>query len=173
MANARLYESWGHLTQALKTGRRQSENNEAGDLFAALYADPERLRGFLPAMSGVSAGAAKAIADKFPWSNYRSFVDVGAAQGMVPVTIAAAHPHLSGGGFDLPQVGPIFEAFVASHGLSDRLRFHPGDFFADPLPRADVIVMGAYSSRLGFCAETRASQEGLRRPAGGRRPHRL
>jgi hypothetical protein len=142
MANARLYASWGHLTEALKTGHRQSENKEEGDLFAALYADPERLRGFLCAMSGVSAGAAKAIAMKFPWGNYKSFIDVGAAQGMVPVTIARAHPHLSGGGFDLPQVRPVFEAFVAANGLSDRLTFQPGDFFADPLPKTDVIVMG-------------------------------
>lgn len=142
MANARLYESWGHLTEALKTGRRQSENKEQDDMFAALYADSERLRGFLSAMSGVSAGAANAIADKFPWKDYRTFVDVGAAQGMVPVTVARAHPHLSGGGFDLPQVGPIFEEFVAENGLADRLRFHAGDFFADPLPQADVIVMG-------------------------------
>lgn len=142
MANARLYESWGHLTEALKTGERQSEGKGAADFFAAIYADPARLRGFLAAMSGVSAGAANAIADKFPWRDYRSFIDVGAAQGMVPVTLARAHPHLIGGGFDLPQVGPVFEAFVAANGLSDRLRFHAGDFFADPLPSADVIVMG-------------------------------
>ena len=83
MANARLYESWGRLSEALKTGRRQSEDQDASDLFAALYADPQRLRGFLSAMSGVSAGAAQAIADKFSWRDYRTFVDVGAAQGMV------------------------------------------------------------------------------------------
>jgi SAM-dependent methyltransferase len=142
MANARLYESWGHLSEALKTGKRQSENKEEGDLFAALYADPARLRGFLAAMSGVSAGAANAIADKFPWSRYKSFVDIGAAQGMVPATIARAHPHLTGGGFDLPQVKPIFEEFVAAHRLADRLRFYAGDFFADPLPAADVLIMG-------------------------------
>jgi precorrin-6B methylase 2 len=142
MANARLYESWGHLSQALKTGRRQSENQDETDFFAALYADPNRLRGFLAAMSGVSAGAAQAIAEKFPWRDYKTFVDVGAAQGMVPVTIARAHPHLSGAGFDLPQVGPIFEEFVAANGLADRLRFHPGDFFNDALPKTDVIVMG-------------------------------
>jgi hypothetical protein len=142
MANARLYASWGHLTEALRTGKRQSENREQGDLFAALYADPDRLRGFLSAMSGVSAGAAHAIAETFPWAQYNSFVDIGAAQGMVPVTIARAHPHLRGGGFDLPQVEPIFSQFVAANGLSDRLRFHPGDFFADPLPQADVLVMG-------------------------------
>ena len=108
MANARLYPSWSFLTDSLKTGQRQSENKEEGDLFAALYSDPKRLRGFLTAMSGISAGPAQAIADKFIWKDYKTFVDVGAAQGIVPVTVARAHPHLSGGGFDLPQVGADF-----------------------------------------------------------------
>jgi hypothetical protein len=51
---------------------------------------------------------------------------------------ARAHPHLSGIGFDLPPVGPVFEAFITAAGLEDRVRFAAGDFFADPLPLADV-----------------------------------
>ena len=85
---------------------------------------------------------ARALARKFPWDNYKTFVDIGAAQGAVPVEVALAHPHLSGGGFDLPPVGPIFNEYVASFGLSDRLRFFPGSFFTDPLPSADVLIMG-------------------------------
>lgn len=142
MANARLFSSWNSLTEALKTGERQSENKGEEDFFAAIYSNPERLRGFLTAMSGISAGPAQAIAEKFPWRNYKSFVDVGAAQGVVPVTLARVHPHLTGGGFDLPPVKPIFEEFVARHGFAERLRFHEGDFFADDLPKADVIIMG-------------------------------
>ena len=143
MLNARLYGFWGSLTEALRTGEPQNEAKGGGaDLFAALYADPERLRNFLAAMSGISAGAAQAMAAKFPWKDYTSFVDIGAAQGVVPVTLARAHPHLAAGGFDLPQVQPIFEAFVAKNGLADRVTFHAGDFFKDDLPAADVIIMG-------------------------------
>jgi hypothetical protein len=142
MVNARLYNLWGSLTEALKTGQNQSEAKGAKDLFAALYADPEKLRGFLAAMSGVSFGAAQAIAARFPWQDYKSFADIGAAQGMVPVTIARAHPHLSGAGFDLPEVRPVFEDFVAQHGLSGRVKFLAGSFFTDPLPEADVLIMG-------------------------------
>jgi O-methyltransferase domain len=39
-------------------------------------------------------------------------------------------------------VGPFIEEFVARAGLSDRLRFYPGDFFVDELPSADVLIMG-------------------------------
>ena len=79
MANARLYESWGSLTEALKTGRNQNEAKDSGDVFTELYADPDRLRGFLAAMSGVSLAAAQAIAAKFPWQDYKTFVDIGTA----------------------------------------------------------------------------------------------
>ena len=52
------------------------------------------------------------------------------------------NPHLAGIGFDLPEVAPVFEEYVEHHGLLARVRFQPGSFFTDPLPRADVIMMG-------------------------------
>ncbi|HSV08346.1 MAG TPA: methyltransferase, partial [Candidatus Binatus sp.] len=143
MLNSRLYGFWASLTEALRTGQPQNEaKSGGGDLFAALYSDPVRLRLFLQAMTGVSLGAARAMAQKFPWQNYQTFIDVGAAQGGLPVQVALANAHLTGGGFDLPVVGPIFQEYVASFGLSDRLHFQAGDFFTDPLPGADVLVMG-------------------------------
>ena len=142
MAAVRLYPFWGSLTEALRTGAPQNEAKSGGDLFTALYADPERLRGFLNAMTGVSMGSARAIAAKFPWQKYQTFIDVGGAQGCVPVQVALAHEHLSGGEFDLPQVGPIYADYVRSFGLDMRLKFHAGDFFRDPLPQADVLIMG-------------------------------
>ena len=143
MTNARLYPFWGSLTEALRTGQPQNEaKGGEEDFFTALYADPARLKGFLEAMTGISLGAAIAIANKFPWDRYETFIDVGTAQGGLPVQVALAHGHLSGGGFDLPAVGPVFEEYVDKHGLSDRLHFYPGDLFEDPLPEADVLVMG-------------------------------
>lgn len=142
MCNARLYPFWGSLTEGLRTGMPQNEAKQGGNFFAALYADPVRLEGFLKAMTGLSIGAAVAIAKRFPWKQYQTFVDVGCAQGGVPVQIALAHPHLTGGGMDLPVVQPIFEAYVCEHGLDKRLQFHPGDFFSGPLPPADVMMMG-------------------------------
>jgi hypothetical protein len=144
MANARIYGFWGHLTEALRTGRQQNESktDPSSSPFQALYADPARLRSFLQGMTGISLGAAKVIAQKFPWRDYKTFVDIGGAQGALPVQVCLAHSHLTGANFDLPVVGPIFDDYAASFGLSQRLRFLPGDFFKDPLPQADVLVMG-------------------------------
>lgn len=142
MANLRLYPFWGSLTEALQTGRPQNEAKSGGNLFEAVYADAARLEGFLKAMTGISLGAARAIAQKFPWRDYKTFVDVGCAQGAVPVQLALAHKHLTGSGYDLPKVSPIFEAYVEENNLSDRVKFQPGDFFRDIIPHADVIIMG-------------------------------
>jgi hypothetical protein len=142
MANARLYHFWGSLTEGLKTGRPQNEAKSGGNFFETLYAEPLRLEGFLSAMTGLSLGAARAIAQKFPWSDYKTFIDIGGAQGGVPVQVAQAHAHLTGGSFDVPVVAPVFEKYVAEQGLSDRLHFYPGNFFTDKLPSAEVLLMG-------------------------------
>lgn len=143
MANVRLYAFWGSLTDALKTGNPQNEASRGqGNLFDNLYNDPDRLKLFLKSMTGLSLGTARAMAAKFPWKQYKTFFDIGAAQGGLPVEVAKAHPHLTGGGFDLPVVKPVFDEYVESHRLSDRLRFVGGDMFTDDFPRAEVIVMG-------------------------------
>jgi O-methyltransferase domain/Dimerisation domain len=142
MANARLYPFWGTLTEGLHTGEPQNEAKQGRDLFDELYTDPQRLAEFLEAMTGLSLGSAAVIAGKFPWEDSRSFVDVGTAQGGLAVTVARAHSHLTGIGFDLPAIRPHFEAFVAEQKLSSRLSFRGGDFFEVPLPKADVVVMG-------------------------------
>ncbi len=142
MANNRLYPFWGSLTEALRTGKPQNEAKTGGDLFEAIYGDPARLKEFLKAMTGLSLGASQAIATKFPWGDYKTFMDIGTAQGGLPVQVTLAHEHVTGGGFDLEVVAPIFNEYVTSFGLEERLQFHPGDFFRDPLPQAEVISMG-------------------------------
>ena len=143
MANHRLYGHWSNLTAGLRTGEPQNEIKSGDpDVFLRLYADPERLEGFLKAMTGISKGANRAIAQRFPWKKYKTAVDVGTAQGDLIVQIALANTHISGVGFDLAEVAPIFEEYVAAHGLSSRVEFRAGSFFETPLPKADVVTMG-------------------------------
>jgi SAM-dependent methyltransferase len=142
MANARLYPFWGRLTDGLRSGLPQNEARDGGDFFTALYEDEERLGQFLHAMTSLSAGASHAIAERFPWSQYGTVLDLGCAEGGLLVTLALAHQHLRGTGFDLAPVRGAFERHVDSFGLGERLAFVAGDFFAGPLPAADVVTMG-------------------------------
>lgn len=64
------------------------------------------------------------------------------AQGELIAQVALAHPHIEGIGFDLPEVGPIFEDFMGANGLSGRVKFVPASFMEKPLPEGDVIMMG-------------------------------
>ena len=81
MANARLYPFWGALTEGLRTGQPQNEAKKGGDPFKAIYADPKSLEGFLSGMTGISMGAAIAMAQKFPWKDYKTMIDIGMRAG--------------------------------------------------------------------------------------------
>jgi len=143
MANSRLFHHWNDLTLALRTGRPQNEASRGEpDMFSVLYADPERLKVFLRGMTGVSRGANLAIAAKFPWDKYKTVVDAGPAQGDLLTQVLLRNNHLRGIGFDLPEVAPIFEQYVETNGLADRVQFVPGNFFDAPIPSADVVMMG-------------------------------
>ncbi|MEU0183966.1 methyltransferase [Streptomyces sp. NPDC006207] len=143
MANTRLFGFWDNLTDALRTGTQQNEVTHTGaPFFATLSQDPVAWRNFLNGMNGVSTPLAGALAADFDWTGHRHVVDLGGALGAVPAAVLRSHPEMTGTVFELPPVRPVFDEFAAAHGLTDRLSFHSGDFFSDPLPPADVYVMG-------------------------------
>ncbi|TCC06482.1 methyltransferase [Kribbella soli] len=143
MSNARLYGFWGDLTEALKTGKPQNEVKHTGKpVFEELYRDEARLEQFMDGMTGISLGNFHALAETFDFSRYETVCDVGGATGQLCAVLASHHPHLRLTSFDLPVVAPIAERAVAAAGLDDRISIASGDFFADPLPKADVITMG-------------------------------
>jgi hypothetical protein len=139
--NSYVYPHWNLLTTALRTGRPQSGSRAAGH-YAALYTNPSAVETFAKGMTGGSLPVANSLAAVFPWQEYRTFVDIGTAEGCLPVLVARPHPHISGGGFDLPPLKPLFDNYVRQHELSARLRFFPGDFLQDQFPAADVLVLG-------------------------------
>ena len=136
------YPGWNGLTGALRSGRPADRPGAGDDLYATLYANPDAVDQFTRAMSAATLPVAEALAEAFPWRECRTVVDVGCAEGCLPVTLALRHPHISGGGFDLPAVRPAFERYVRIHGLARRLIFHGGDFLRDELPSAEVLVLG-------------------------------
>jgi precorrin-6B methylase 2 len=139
--NRREYAMWGSLTEALRTGDPAAETN-GQDHFESLYSDAARFQTFVTAMTSGSMLAAQGIAQQFPWEKFDTLCDVGTAQGCLPVQIAQAHPHIRAIGFDLAPVRSAFQDYAAEHGVAERVSFQGGDFFRDPLPAADVIVLG-------------------------------
>jgi predicted O-methyltransferase YrrM len=139
----RNFAFWTDLTHALRTGEAQSEVKRSGrPFFEALYEDPIRLAAFMDAMAGASVRNFELLAERFPFDGYQSLCDVGGADGLLATKLAAAHPHLRCTTFDLPVVTEIAARKIAARGLAKRVTTVAGDFFADPLPRADIITMG-------------------------------
>jgi 2-polyprenyl-3-methyl-5-hydroxy-6-metoxy-1,4-benzoquinol methylase len=143
MLNARLFKYWHDLPEALRTGQPQNEtkHGEKG-IFDELYADPTKLEQFLDAMTGLSRINFEALADKFDFSRYRTLCDVGGATGLLSIEVAKKYPRIKCISFDLPPVERVAKKYITAAGLTDRIRIASGNFFQDPLPKADVVTMG-------------------------------
>ena len=143
MLNARLFKFWHDLPEALRTGQPQNEvrHGQKG-LFDELYSDLPRLEQFLGALTGLSRINFEAFAEKFNFTPFRALCDIGGATGLLSIEVARRHPHLKCISFDLPPVEPIARKHIQSAGLEGRISTAAGDFFQDPLPKADIITMG-------------------------------
>lgn len=143
MLNARLFKFWNDLPDALRTGLPQNETKHGGKgIFEELYADRRKLEQFMGAMTGISRLNFEVFAEKFDFSKYQTLCDVGGATGLLSIEAAKRNPHLKCVSFDLPPVEPIAQKHIALAGLDRRVTTASGDFFKDPLPKADVITMG-------------------------------
>lgn len=107
-------------------------------MFDELYTDPARLQQFMNAMTGASMSGFYALADAFDFSKQQSLCDVGGATGQLAVILARRHRHLRCTTFDLPVVEPLAKDTIEVARLTDRVTAASGDFFTDPLPRAEV-----------------------------------
>ena len=137
------YHSWSRLTEALRDGRSKFHQSTNGpSAFGQHYEDPERARNLMAHMDAFNGIVADELAVLVDWSNHSSFVDIGGARGNVAARLALAQPHLKGGVFDLPALRPLFDELMRDLDTADRVDFHAGDFFADPLPEADVLIIG-------------------------------
>jgi cyclopropane fatty-acyl-phospholipid synthase-like methyltransferase len=96
----------------------------------------------MDAMSGVSATNYAALAEKFDFARYRTVCDVGGSTGQLSMSVARKHPNVRCTSVDLPEVTAIAKRRIAAAGLADRVSAQPLDFFAEPLPKADVVTMG-------------------------------
>ena len=143
MANHRLYRFWGDLENGLKTGLPQNEiKNGADHPFAELYKSPEKLEEFIHAMTGIQMGNFMSFAEKFDFSKYKTLVDAGGSGAMLSIMVAKHHHHMHCTSFDLPPVEPVAKANIKKFHLSGKVTTASGDFFSDPIPTADIVVMG-------------------------------
>lgn len=142
MLNNRLYGFWGNLEEGLLTGQPQNEAKKGEDVFKKLYEDPDRLKEFIHAMSGIQMGSFMALAQKFDFSKFTTLADIGGSAGLLSVLVAKQHPHMTCVTWDLPPIAEVAQETIQQFQLQDRVKTANGDFFKDDFPKADVITMG-------------------------------
>ena len=142
MMNNRLYSFWGNLEEGLLTGLAQNESKKGEDIFSVIYQDPDKLREFANAMTGIQMGNFMALAQKFDFSKYKTLVDVGGSAGLLSLMVAKHQPHMTCTTADLSPVEPIAKETIQQFQLTDRVKTQNVDFFKDAFPKADIITMG-------------------------------
>ncbi|WP_162834049.1 methyltransferase [Amycolatopsis circi] len=140
-ASKHLFRAWGGLTESLRTGKPYI-GWDTQDYFERLYEDMDERRSFIAAMDAWTTNIGSELAAGLDWSGYRTFVDVGGARGNMSAALVKTQQHLSGTVFDRPELAELFEEHMRLKGTGDRVGFVVGDFFAEPLPSADVLVFG-------------------------------
>ncbi|MFJ8200397.1 methyltransferase [Streptomyces sp. NPDC096152] len=166
LTNETLYGTWGRLTEALRTGEPQHLDPDKGGFVGDRHQDPAKMKRFLAGLDAYSDRMGAELARRVDWSRYSSFTDLGGARGNLAAVLVQAHPHLTATCFDLERTRPLFTEHISGLGLADRIAFAGGDFFADPLPASDVVVLGHILH--GFDTERRV--ELLRRVHDAVRP---
>ncbi|MEU4209205.1 methyltransferase [Streptomyces sp. NPDC026206] len=136
--HARLhYRSWASLTDVLK-----NEPVKVQQDFRKDFENLDNVRRLMGHMDAFNSFVAHELDRCVDWSRHTTFLDVGGARGNVAAHLVRVHGHLRGGVFDLPQVEPLFDEHMAALGTASKVSFTAGDFFADPLPASDVVILG-------------------------------
>jgi SAM-dependent methyltransferase len=136
------YESWGRFSDALHDGKSTSDKHITAGAVGDDQPDLDRARRFLDHMDTFNGIVATQLSEALEWGQWETFVDVGGARGNLAARLVRDHPHLQGVVFDVPGVRPLFDEHMAALGAAERVSFEGGDFFTDPLPGAQVAILG-------------------------------
>ena len=140
--NLYLWERWSRIAEVLETGRslRGPEKRRTDD----------ELRAFICGMANTARFSAAKLWDRLDLSDRKKLLDVGGGPGIYSFAACRCFPGLEAVVFDLPEVEPIFDEHRRQSGMEDRVRFHPGDYNADPLPGGcDVALLSSIIHSLG------------------------
>lgn len=139
-----LYPLWGNFESAIREGsnRWQQTFGGSGSIFEHFFRSDESRRDFLGGMDGYGQLSSPAVVAAFDLGRFRRLVDLGGATGHLALAACARYPQLQAAVFDLPAVIAITREYLQRSSDGNRVALIPGDFFVDPLPDADLFVLG-------------------------------
>ena len=132
--------AWGHLTQAVRSGRPAIRQAVGTDLFSYFATAPAADRAFHRAMGALTALVAGAVVQAYDFAGIRTLVDVGGGEGRLLLAILAAHPAMTGVICDRASAGPAAATAIAAARATSRCTFAVGDFFTQ-IPSANACLL--------------------------------
>ena len=143
-SNAVMWKLWERLEDAVREGtnRWKQVYGWDGPIFSHFFRTEEATREFLMGMHGFGLISSPHVVSAFDLSRFRCLADLGGATGHLAVAACQRYPHLQAIVFDLPEALPLAREVVGESTVAGRVTFAPGDFFTDPLPRADLYAVG-------------------------------
>jgi acetylserotonin N-methyltransferase len=139
-----LFRMWANLADAMREGtpRWRQTFGIDGAIFGGFYRTEEAMRSFLRGMHGFGMITSPAVVAAFDLSRFGRLVDLGGGTGHLAIAACRRYRGLDAVVFDLPRVTAFARENIEACGLSGRISIHDGDFFADPLPEADLYAAG-------------------------------
>ncbi|MCO5351722.1 MAG: acetylserotonin O-methyltransferase [Bryobacteraceae bacterium] len=143
-SNDVLYPLWGRLEGAVRDGTHRWNDvfGLDGPLFDHFFRTPEARRTFLSGMHGLGRLSSPAIVRIFNLNRFRHLVDLGGGTGHLAIAACERYGALRATVFDLPAAAEVAREQIAGSAAAARLTVVEGDFFADPLPTADLYCLG-------------------------------
>jgi acetylserotonin N-methyltransferase len=138
-SNEALFRLWAFLEDAVREGshRWHQAYGEREDLFSHFFRTPEAQRDFLMGMHGLGMISSPKVAAAFDLGAFERLVDLGGATGHLAAAARRRYPRMRAAVFDLPSV----IEFARREGTAPGVELIEGDFFRDPLPRADLYAL--------------------------------
>lgn len=138
------YKMWGDLETAIRKGVNLWETTYGlkGGIFEHFFKTEESKRDFLLGMHGMGMLSSPKVVASFDLGRFKHLVDLGGATGHLATEACRRWPELKATVFDLPPVIASAREFVAKTPVAARVAMAAGDFFADPLPPADLYSLG-------------------------------
>ncbi len=136
MMNLRLInETFAELMHSVRSGEPAVNVVEPRGFWAYLTDHPDQARLFGEAMEARAAAYIAEVLAAYDFRRFNTIADIGGGLGHLLRALLSSAPGATGILFDLPEV------VAATDGAVERLTTVAGDFFRDPLPRADVYVL--------------------------------
>lgn len=143
-SNEITWKLWGHLEDAVREGthRWQQTFGWDGPIFSHFFKTEAAKREFLIGMHGLGLLSSPHVVSAFDLSSFGRLVDLGGATGHLAIAACQRYPDLRAVVFDLPDAVGLAQENIGVSSVADRIEMVAGDFFADPLPEADIFALG-------------------------------